>query len=239
MTVFGRGSIASFAASAGPTLAAWALLGATASVTVGCGGASSQGTVSVIHDPLEDTSAQQLYDAGIEMADAGDFIRAEQYLTAARDHGYPEDQLIQPLIGACVRSSRMSAALSYAEPYLEHHPEDWRLRQLVATIQMGLESNEAARLSLEHVVRDVPEEPVPHYMLAVLARDALRDDVIMREQFSRYLELDPEGTHAAEARDALGVGLPPTTMPVRLDAPVRVDAPDTTSADATSSGGTP
>ncbi len=52
---------------------------------------------------------------------------------------------------------------------------------------MGLDSNEAARLSLEHVVRDVPDEPVPHYMLAVLARDALRDDVIMREQFARYL----------------------------------------------------
>ena len=212
-----------------------------------CGGAPGQGTATVIRDPLEDTSALELYDAGLRMADAGDFVRAEQYLTAARDRGYPEAQLIQPLIAACVRSSRMSAALAYAEPYLEHHPDDWRLRQLVATIQMGLDSNEAARLSLEHVVRDVPQEPVPHYMLAVLARDALRDDVIMREQFARYLELAPEGSHAAEARDALGVGLPPTTMPVRFEGdppvappePAPADALETdTRADSTSSGGT-
>jgi hypothetical protein len=216
-----------------PTVLAMAL------VAGGCGGAASQGTTSVIHDPLEDTTSAELFQAGMEMAEAGDFIRAEQYLTAARDRGYPEDELIQPLIGACVRSSRMSAALSYAEPYLEHHPEDWRLRQLVATIQMGLDSSEAARLSLEHVVRDVPEEPVPHYMLAVLARDSLRDDAIMREQFARYLELDPEGPHAAEARDALGVGLPPATMPVRLEVDPTRGAPETTSAEPTSSGATP
>ncbi len=199
----------------------------------GCGGATTQGSVAAIHDPLRDTTAQQLYDSGIEMLNAGDFIRAEQYLTAARDGGYPEEQLIQPLIGACVRGSRMSAALSYAEPYLEHHPEDWRLRQLVATIQMGLDSNEAARLSLEHVVRDVPDEPVPHYMLAVLARDSLHDDTIMREQFARYLELAPNGSHADEASDAIGVGLPLTTMPVRLE-------PDavTTEVAPTSPGGT-
>ena len=171
------------------------------------------------------------------MGDAGDFIRAEQYLTAARDHGYPEEQIIRPLIAACVRSSRMSAALSYAEPFLEHHPDDWRLRQLVATIQMGLSLNEAARLSLEHVVREVPDEPVPHYMLAVLARDALRDDAIMRAQFAHYLALAPDGSHADEARDALGVGLAPTSMPVRLDA-VPVDTTETTRAESTSSGGT-
>jgi hypothetical protein len=74
-------------------------------------------------------------------------------------------------------------------------------------------------------------------MLAVLARDALRDDTIMREQFERYLELEPEGSHAAEARDALGVGLPPATMPVRLDADPGPTS--TTSAEPPSSGDTP
>ncbi len=96
--------------SVGRRLALLALVAALAPVAAACGGAGAA-TTATIRDPLEDTTAQQLFDVGIEMADAGDFIRAEQYLTAARDHGYPEDQLIQPLIGACVRSSRMSAAL--------------------------------------------------------------------------------------------------------------------------------
>lgn len=191
----------------------------TACVLVaGCGGAS-QGVVpqAQITDPLEQQNAQQLYDAGVRIAHQGDYIRAEQYFTAARDHGYPEDQVLPLLMEVCVHSSRYSAAVGYAEPYLEAHPDDWRLRQLLATIQMGLGNSAAARLSLEHVVAEAPDEAVPHYMLGVLLRDELHDEPGMRTQMERYLALAPTGDHATEAREALGLIVGPTgPVPVRL-----------------------
>ncbi len=187
-------------------------------LVVGCGGAQASVTPqAAIADPLEDRTAQQLFDAGVRIAHQGDYIRAEQYFTAARDHGYPEDQVLPLLMEVCVHSSRYSAALGFAEPYLETHPDDWRLRQLLATIQMGLGNSAAARLSLEHVVTEAPDEAVPHYMLGVLLRDELHDGPGMRAQMERYLALSPDGAHASEAREALGLFATPTgPVPVRL-----------------------
>ena len=196
-------------------------------IAPGCGGATSR-PVADIHDPLIDTTPQQLFDAGVTAANEGDYIRSEQYFAAAQEHGFPSEQVIGPLMSVCVRSSRMSAALSYAEPYLERHPADWRLRQLVATIDMGLGDREGALRQLQHVVRDVPDEAVPHYMLAILARDELHDEALMRGEFARYLELAPDGSHADEASEGLAVAatLPPTAVPVRLSpADVSADAP--------------
>lgn len=198
-------------------LAPWTLM-LSCTLAFGCGGAVQAATPQTpIADPLEDQTAQQLYDAGIRIASQGDYIRAEQYFTAARDHGFPEDRVLPMLMQVCVHSSRYSAAVGYAEPYLETHPGDWRLRQLLASIQMGLNDAPAARLSLEHVVAEVPDEPVPHYMLGVLLRDGLHDETGMRQQFERYLALAPDGTHAEEAREALGLIVGATgPVPVRL-----------------------
>lgn len=206
-------------------------LAALCALSVGCGGASSGVTPQApIVDPLEEQNAQQLFDAGIRIAHQGDYIRAEQYFTAARDHGYPEDQVLPLLMEVCVHSSRYSAAVGYAEPYLETHPDDWRLRQLLATIQMGLGNSTAARLSLEHVVAEAPDEAVPHYMLGVLLRDELHDEPGMRAQMERYLALAPDGAHATEAREALGLIVAPVgPVPVRLH-PDDVPAPTTTSS---------
>jgi hypothetical protein len=146
-------------------------------LVVGCGGAPQAATPQhPISDPLDDQNAQQLFDAGVRIASQGDYIRAEQYLTAARDHGYPEDLVLPMLMEVCVHSSRYSAAVGYAEPYIETHPDDWRLRLLLASIQTGLGNAAAARLSLEHVVAEAPDEALPHYMLGVLLRDELHDE---------------------------------------------------------------
>lgn len=154
-------------------------------------------------DPLDTVSAQELYDRGMELAQNDDYVRAEQYLAAAMERGHPENAVMGPLIASCVRSSRMSAALGYAEPYLERHPEAWSLRLLVATIHMGLGEPAEARNHLLQVTLDQPGEAVPHYMLAVLLRDELRDLSRADEHFRRYLEIAPEGEHASEARAAL------------------------------------
>lgn len=212
-----------------------ALLAIAGVMVAGCAAAQQPVVQPPMVDPLDDQTAQQLFDAGTRIAQQGDYIRAEQYLTAARDHGYPEDEVLPILMEVCVHSSRYSAAVGYAEPYLETHPDDWRLRQLLATIQMGLGNPAAARLSLEHVVTEAPEEAVPHYMLGVLLRDELHDEPGMRTQFERYLALAPDGAHATEAREALGLIAGPTgPVPVRLAPedvpPPPVDAAVTTGA---------
>lgn len=217
----------------------------------GCGGASAESGGAPISDPLQDQDAQHLFDLGTQVAQQGDFVRAEQYFTAARDHGYPEEQVMGPLMSVCIRSSRYSAALGYGEPYLERHPEDFRLRTLVATIQMSLDQPDAAQRNLRHVIEDAPEEAMPHYMLAVLLRDAVHDEPGMRAEMQRYLELAPDGPHAGEARDVLGQSAPlPPGAPVRLDPdqvpaePTPVSTPSTTSTSsapttASHSGGHP
>ncbi|MDH5491710.1 MAG: tetratricopeptide repeat protein [Myxococcales bacterium] len=136
------------------------------------------------------------------MAGRGDMVRAEQYLSAAMERGYPEDRVVPQLIRVCVASSRISAALSYAEPYLAAHPTQWRLRYLVATLHLGLRRIPEAVADLEAVIGQRPEDPTAHYTLGIILRDHIGDGHGAREHFSRYLELAPEGAHAEEARSA-------------------------------------
>ena len=127
--------------------------------------------------------------------------------------GFSEDEALPTLMNACVQASRLVAALQYAEPYLARHPEHWSLRMLVASIHMGLDHDERARLELERVLESAPEEPPQaHYFLGVLYRDRLGDANQAAEHFGRYLALAPDGEHEEEARAgttaAEGAGLP-------------------------------
>jgi predicted Zn-dependent protease len=190
-----------------------------------CGGPAAR-PEQPVRDPLSTVTPEQLYQHGLFLIGQGDYVRAEQYLAAALDRGYPEARVVPSLVGACVRGSRLSAALGYAEPYLERNPGDWPLRLLVATIRMGLGDVETAHRELLRVTADHPEQPGGYYMLAVLERDALADPAAAREHFHRYLELDPDGEHASEARGALehpsdasgtGAAAPDAgSLPVRL-----------------------
>jgi tetratricopeptide (TPR) repeat protein len=182
-----------------------------------------------MRDPLDTVTAAQLFEAGLELARAQDYIRAEQYFAAALERGHPESEVIPHLVAVCVRSSRLSAALRYAEPYLQRHPDAWSLRLLVATIQMSLGEVRRARAEFEQLTVDRPEQPLPHYMLAVLLRDELGDHALAEVHFRRYLELAPEGEHAAEARAAIRrpfslEGASPAASPEEADAgrPVRL-----------------
>jgi predicted Zn-dependent protease len=155
-------------------------------------------------DPLDTISAEELFSRGVRLGQAGDFIRAEQYIAAAIDRGFSEDEAMPALMAACVQASRLSAALGYAEPYLARHPGAWSLRLLVASIHMGLAQPERARDELTRVLRDAPEEPPEaHYFLGVLHRDALADAAVSQQHFRRYLELAPQGSHRDEAISGL------------------------------------
>ena len=179
-------------------------------------------------DPVADVSKEQLFDTGMSFASQGDFVRAEQYLAAAGARGYDETQLIGPLVRVCVAASRLRQALLYAEPYLRRHPDDWRLRFVVAAIQLGLDRVADAKTALERVVTAAPDAPEPHFALATLLRERMRDEPGSKPHFERYLALAPTGPHADEARVALATPLPPAETPPAPESPTGVVAPAVT-----------
>lgn len=182
-----------------------ALLGLTsAGATItGCGAASAPVPQQAMPDPLDQVEGEELLARANELSEQEDYVRAEQYYVAAMERGVSEDQVMGPLVAACVRSSRFSSALRYAEPYLERHPDAWSLRLLVATMLMGLGEITEARNHLVRIAEDQPTQSVPIYMLAVLHRDALHDPANASQYFQRYLEIAPDGEHAPEARAAI------------------------------------
>ena len=190
-----------------------ALLLATVVGCLGCGAGSSS-TRTPTPDPLADADADQLYEHGLGMAQRGDLIRAEQYILAAIEKGFDRREALPSLLRVCVASERYAIALRHARPYLREHPEDWSLRYLVATLHIAVGSDDVARVELEKVIRDAPEQPVPYYTLGMLHREQHSDMDAARQYLERYVELAPEGDHADEVRDMLR---PPVQRVERLD----------------------
>jgi tetratricopeptide (TPR) repeat protein len=181
---------------------ACALIGLLA-FTAACGGSRPRPAGPPPGDPLSGVAPARLHARGLALARAGDYIRAEQYLSASIERGYPAERALPVLLRVCVASSRMRAALSHAEPYLERHPSAWSLRYLVASIYLGVGDIERARTSLERVIADAPDQPDAYYLLGVVLRDELGERAQAARRFARYLELAPDGRHAAEVRASL------------------------------------
>jgi tetratricopeptide (TPR) repeat protein len=201
---------------------------------LGCGGPSvevQEARAAQAPDPLDSVTPEELFRRGVLLSQHGDFVRAEQYLLAARGRGFDERRVIPALMEVCVRASRLSAAIGYAEPYLESHPDEWALRILIGSIHLGLGHLAEARLHLERALRDGRPEPAEaHYLLAHVLREQaeLRES---RRHFERYAELEPSGAHIEEVAAILreppppdvapapSPAAPPATVPVRLPAP--------------------
>lgn len=156
-----------------------------------------------LRQAMSTVNAEQLYQEGVLHARHGDFLRAEQYLTAARARGYDEGEVVSWLVRICVSSNRYQSALAHAEPYLRLHPEDWPLRFVVANIHDALGDTERAGLELEAVTEAAPEEPLAQYRLAVFYSERSLEPKEARRAFENYLRLDPDGRYAAEARARL------------------------------------
>lgn len=144
-------------------------------------------------------SAAALYERGLAFAASGDALRAEQYLVMARRAGYPEAELIVPLVRVCIASARLRAALAHAEPYLRANPGASRLRYLVAAIQLALGHPEEAARELRRIIAAEPGAAQAHYLLGVTLRDGLHDAAGARASFEAYLRVAPAGPRAAEA----------------------------------------
>ena len=166
---------------------------------LGCatGNAGSANVAGQTADPLERVTPEDLFQQGERLARAGDPIRAEQYVTSAIARGFPQAKALPLLLRVCIASSRLSAALQYATPYLKLHPSDYHLRYLVAAVQLGLGRPSEAEVELRRVLRDSPEYADAHYLLGAILRDR-RDHRGAAQAFAAYQRLQPRGLHAAE-----------------------------------------
>jgi predicted Zn-dependent protease len=153
---------------------------------------------------LPTVTAEELFQVALFQARRGDLLRAEQYLVAARDHGYDDVATTYWLIRVCVLSGRYHSGLRHAARHLQQHPSDWRLRLIVASIYEALGEPVRAQSELENVVRREPSQALPRFRLGMLYRDT--PDLTRRanQHLEAYLRLDPEGAHAEEARETLG-----------------------------------
>jgi len=164
--------------------------------------------------------ATELFRRGEQDAQQGDTVRAEQYLSMALERGFDEAKVLPIMLRVCLSSSRLRAALNHAEPYLRQHPNDEKLRYLVATIHLGLGQFDEARINLNHLLRLDPNDAKAHYLLGVLESGAQPE--LAPEHFRKYLELSPTGEHAVEVKSRL------TDLAVRIDLNNKDSAPTTT-----------
>jgi tetratricopeptide (TPR) repeat protein len=143
-------------------------------------------------------SSAALFARGQAFARAGDSSRAEEYMTLAVREGYPEQQAVLPIVRVCAEASRFQAALDHALPFLRRHPQAWRLRIVVASLQAALDRPAEAAAELRRVLAQRPGAAPAHYQLGVLQRDAFRDRAAARRSFQAYLRHDREGRFAPE-----------------------------------------
>jgi tetratricopeptide (TPR) repeat protein len=157
---------------------------------------------------LSSVSWEPIYDQGVVLANNGDLVRAEQYLAAAMQRGGPPERILPRLMRVCISSQRYRAAIEYARPFLERHPDIWPLQYLLATIHLGLGEPQSARTRLELVLHYNPRHGESEFALGKIFRDDLSDPAAADEHFRRYLELEPQGVHADEAREGLLTQVP-------------------------------
>ncbi len=141
-----------------------------------------------------------LFEMAKQSARDDDFVRAEQYASAAVARGFSSDRATPFLVQVCIGSGRYGAALDYAAPFLDQHPDDLALRDLVATLELALGRASDARADLEEATRADPGRSASHYLLAVVLRDQFDDLAGASSEFSAYLRAAPAGEHSGEAR---------------------------------------
>ncbi len=161
---------------------------------------------------------EKLLARGRAFMSIGDYGRAEQYFAAALDHRAEPRVALPLLLRACAEEKRYRAALDYAEPQLRRHPDDVKLRFVVASFYSTIGDVAAARTQLERVVKDKPEHAAAQFALAVLLRDEQGDPVQADLHFREYLGSIRRAPTRDEARGSLlklvpRGGVPITTPP--------------------------
>jgi len=171
----------------------------------GCGAAAPKPS-EPMPDPLAGVPARVLYNRGLRHAKQGDDVRAEQYLTAALEHGAPAEKVLPALVEAAISGQRYRSALGYAEALIARGNADWTIHYLVATLRAGTGNEAGAKRILVQLLEDQPAAAAPRYLYAALLIAEGGRGREARHNLEEYLELAPEGDHAAEARRLLRHG---------------------------------
>lgn len=180
----------------------------TLAALAGCAKTPSQKTQADLATYREEQRAPLLLERGRTFATLGDPTRAEEYLVAALDAGAPPSDVMPLLLDVCVRGGRYRSAIQYAENHLRKWPRDVGTRLVLGTLYAAVGEHRSARLTLERVVSERPDEAQAHYTLGVLARDDDDDLQAADRHFREYLRIAPTGQHAEEARASLLTQVP-------------------------------
>lgn len=148
-------------------------------------------------------TAEKLVDRGKGFAAVGDYLRAEEYLADAMAQGADPRKVMPLLLEVCIKEQRYRLAAQYARDYLVSHPNDVRVRLVLASLYAATEDSKLAKAEFERVLEARPRDAQAHYALAVLLRDAEQDPVGADAHFREYLRLDPKGPHAEEAKSSV------------------------------------
>lgn len=144
------------------------LLLAAAVLVMGCASGPKPEPANPAFPAKDNRPASELVARGREATTRGDAVRAEQYLSLAIEQGADRRRVMPLLLEACLRSSHLRAALNHAEPYLLDHPEDDRLRYLVANIHLGLGQVVPAKRELGLLLQRNDKNPDAHYLLGII-----------------------------------------------------------------------
>ncbi len=152
---------------------------------------------------MSEVTAKSLFDRGLVAHRNGDSTRAEQYLAAALEKGYPAHEALPILVAACLQSERFDTALYYSRAHLTRNPNNASLRYLVASLHFAVGQDDRAQTQLEQVIDEAPQLAEAHFLLGLLAHERLRDPRLARRALNKYLALAPHGAHSAEAKSML------------------------------------
>jgi len=124
-----------------------------------CLSAQRKGPSAPPIDPIAQVPGATLRAEGLGYAQRGDLIRSQQYLSAALQKGFDETIVIPELVKVCVASSRLRAALEFAQPYLRRHPRDAGMQNVVATIHRALGDVAVTSGNFENVLESKKVRP--------------------------------------------------------------------------------
>ena len=153
-------------------------------------------------DPIAATPAEELRAKGLAHARRGDLTRAQQYLSAAQAKGFDEKVIVPELVKICIAASRLRAALAFAEPYVDKHPEDAGMSYVVGTIHLALGDLQRASSHLSGALRPSHIMIDAAYSLALIAMEEGRTGEA-REHLKHYLRAAPKGQFASRAKNLL------------------------------------
>jgi tetratricopeptide (TPR) repeat protein len=151
----------------------------------------------------EDLSGEQLVQVAQAAEQMGDTLRAQQYLGAALRAGAEESRVLPKLLLLYVSDGQYRVAIEHCEHYLRRHPNDQKVRLLLSTLHTAVGDHEGAITQYERVLSAAPGDAYAHFALASVLHEQGGSSLRADEHFRTYLELAPDGEHAAEARGLL------------------------------------